>query len=397
VNDEDFKDRWRKVKYASKERLAAWVEKEMGVVLNPDQQIFDVQVKRIHEYKRQALNIFSVIDRYLQIIDGNGGQLHPRATLIGGKAAPGYFFAKRLIKLINNVARVINSDERVGDRLKCLYIPNYNVTLAEMIIPAADINQQISTAGTEASGTSNMKFAFNSSIIVGTRDGANIEIGEAGGEENVFFFGALADQVDELRRTASQRGLNPRLQRVFDAIKSGVFGDAREYECIWQSVENGDHYLVNYDFEDYLRAQRQVDQAYGDSGEWVKKCITVMANMGKFSSDRTITEYANEIWHIKPYPLGTVSEDGAIVQRANVAEVGSLRRHQHAAMLASKVVGGGAKAPVPVKGGFGSLPRGVGHANPVGREIPRPPQKQEELEDNEDGDDNQKFAIEDSW
>jgi starch phosphorylase len=244
-----------------------------------------------------------VIDRYLRIIDGDTEGMVPRATLIGGKAAPGYYFAKKLIKLVNNVSRVVNSDPRAEGLLQVLYLPNYNVSLAEIIIPGADINQQISTAGTEASGTSNMKFAFNSSLIVGTWDGANIEIGEAAGEENVFFFGAKADEVDELRAGAATRPINPRLQRVFDAIKGGMFGDAKEYECIWQSVEGKDQYLVNVDFQSYLDIQAAVDIAYTDQDAWTAKGIIQTANMGRFSSDRTITEYAEQIWGIVPQPV----------------------------------------------------------------------------------------------
>jgi starch phosphorylase len=336
VGNETFERLWLGVKCSCKQRLAEWVQEHMHVELSPETQIFDIQVKRIHEYKRQALNIFSVIDRYLQIVDGKTDGMFPRATMIGGKAAPGYFFAKKLIKLINNVSRVVNSDPKAAGLLQVLYLPNYNVSLAEIIIPGSDINQQISTAGTEASGTSNMKFAFNSSLIVGTWDGANIEIGEAAGTENVFFFGAKADAVGGLRATASQRELNPRLKKVFDAIRSGMFGDPGEYECIWKSVENGDHYLVNVDFQDYIDTQMRVDLEYRDQAKWVKKCIIQTANMGRFSSDRTITEYAEQIWRIEPKPLpptGIEVTPGLPLPRVGSGErVGSwTRRHQVAA------------------------------------------------------------------
>jgi starch phosphorylase len=306
----------------------------MNIELNPELQMFDVQVKRIHEYKRQALNLFSIIDRYLQIIAGKTKGLTPRASMIGGKAAPGYYFAKKLIKLVNNVSRVINADPRAKDLLTVLYLPNYNVSLAEIIIPGADINQQISTAGTEASGTSNMKFAFNSSLIVGTRDGANIEIGESAGEENVFFFGASADEVDGLRAGAKQRPINDRLNKVFDAIKSGMFGDPGEYEVIWKSVENGDHYLVNVDFQDYIDTQARVDKEFRNQATWVKKGIIQTANMGKFSSDRTISEYAEQIWKVKPYPLPQPAQEGEQPAPAPATgeRIGSLRRAQQAAM-----------------------------------------------------------------
>jgi starch phosphorylase len=194
----------------------------LHITLNPEIQMFDIQVKRIHEYKPQTLNIFSIIHRYLTIIGASPAeriQMTQQVSIVGGKSAPGYYATK----LVNNVSRVVNADSIAGDLLKVVFVPNYNVSIAEMIIPAADINQQISTAGTEASGTSNMKFAFNTSLIVGTHDGANIEIGEAIGKENVFFFGALADEVDRLRATANQRLLNPDLARVFKTIWSELF------------------------------------------------------------------------------------------------------------------------------------------------------------------------------
>jgi len=360
TEDETFLSQWLAVKYSCKQRLAELISEHMHIDLNAETQMFDVQVKRIHEYKRQALNIFSVIDRHSQICNGKTKGLYPRATLIGGKAAPGYFFAKKLIKLINNVARVVNNDPKAQGLLQVLYVPNYNVSLAEIIIPGSDINQQISTAGTEASGTSNMKFAFNSSLIVGTWDGANIEIGEAAGTENVFFFGAKADAVDQLRATASKRSPNPRLKRVFDTIKSGLFGDPKEYECIWQSVENGDHYLVNVDFQDYIDTQFKVDLAYRDQQEWVKKCIIQTANMGRFSSDRTITEYAEQIWRIEPKPLPAIGVDqvpGVPAPKVSSGErVGSwTRRHQVAALEA------------------GVQPDSVGSGRNASPGIPKPP------------------------
>ena len=383
LDDHNFCERWADVKYQCKVKLAEWIKEHMGVELDPSYQLFDVQVKRIHEYKRQALNLFGIIDRYLRILDGQTEGMYPRASMIGGKAAPGYYFAKKLIKLINNVSRVVNNDPKVGDLLKVLYIPNYNVSLAEIIIPGADINEQISTAGTEASGTSNMKFAFNSSIIIGTWDGANIEIGEAGGNENVFFFGAKADQVDELRATAGSREINPRLRRVFDAIKSGMFGDPEEYKVIWETVERGDHYLVNYDFDEYVAAQARVDKAYADRVTWNKMGITVAANMGRFSSDRTISEYAEQIWHIKPFPLPQVDTEGEAVPAPAAPapmQVGSLRRHQQAA-IGSHTQQPSWGAPPP-KGPFGSLTR----ANAVPRPVQTaPPPQHDDDDDDSDG------------
>jgi starch phosphorylase len=282
--------------------------------------------------------------------------------------------------LINNVSRVVNNDPRAAGLLQVLYLPNYNVSLAEIIIPGSDINQQISTAGTEASGTSNMKFAFNSSLIVGTWDGANIEIGEAAGTENVFFFGAKADQVEGLRATAGQRALNPRLSAVFEAIKGGTFGDPQEYECIWKSVENGDHYLVNVDFQEYIEAQLQVDAEYRDQVQCLNKCIIQTANMGRFSSDRTITEYAEQIWGISPYPLPSVETQISVSEppaRTGSAEgrIGSwTRRHQVAAkeVIVPQKLG----SPVPLTGGSApkpglppTLPKGTGQVKQQTQEI----------------------------
>jgi starch phosphorylase len=363
-DDEQFCSHWSAVKDSNKQKFANYIQDQLHIALNPEIQMFDIQVKRIHEYKRQTLNVFSIIHRYLTIRAASPAerlQVTPRASIIGGKSAPGYFAAKRLIKLVNNVSRVVNDDPAVGDLLKVVFVPNYNVSIAEMIIPAADINQQISTAGTEASGTSNMKFAFNASLIVGTHDGANIEIGEAIGNENVFFFGALADEVDGLRATASQRSLNPDLARVFKAIRSGMFGEPQEYECLLWPVEHGDHYLVGYDFASYLECQRQVDAAYKDQHRWVKMCITSTANSGQFSSDRTISEYAEQIWGIKPHQVPPASQEGTpieVTKSGQPGSIGSLRRHQQAARILPR--DGPAQ---PVKGSFGSLGRSSGPAN----------------------------------
>jgi starch phosphorylase len=381
LNDPVFLQEWSNVKLANKRRLADYIKQNLGVTLDPETQIFDIQVKRIHEYKRQTLNILGCIDRYLRIIDlydqckaellkgaepettvtdeevlqQMTGKIQPKAMIFGGKAAPGYYFAKILIKLINNVGKIVNNDKRVGDFLKVIFIPNYNVSLAEMIIPASDVNEQISTAGTEASGTSNMKFAFNSSLIVGTWDGANIEIGEDIGEENVFFFGAKADEIDHIRETQSTRPMPPRLQRVIDTISSGLFGNSVEndYQCIIKSLIERDHYLCAYDFDSYLDAQARIDVAYQDVMTWTKMGITSTAKMGRFSSDRTITEYAEQIWGIKPCQLPpAVSENEPSLAPIPPPQpgVGSLRRHS-----ATGSLGNNQQQEIPAKGGFGSL------------------------------------------
>jgi starch phosphorylase len=253
------------------------------------------------------------------------------------------------------VSRVVNADPVVGDVLKVVFVPNYNVTVAELIIPGSDINQQISTAGTEASGTSNMKFAFNASLIVGTWDGANIEIAESIGEENIFLFGAKADEVDGIRASAGSRELDPRLKRVFQSIRSGLFGDPSEYDCLIWPVEHGDPYLVGYDFPYYLEAQAAVDAAYKDQAQWVRKCIASTAGMEQFSSDRTITEYAEHIWGIKPHPVPHTTEQGLPdpQQLKGPGSIGSLRRQALAARPARDT----GATPLPVKGTYGSLTR----------------------------------------
>ena len=371
LNDNDFFMKWLSVKQTNKQALASYVKEHLRIQLNPTSQLFDIQVKRIHEYKRQTLNILSVIHRYLTIIeatDDEKANMTPRAVIFGGKAAPGYYAAKKLIKLINNVSRVVNSNESVGDLLKVVFIPNYNVSIAEMIIPAADINEQISTAGTEASGTSNMKFAFNSSLIVGTYDGANIEIGDAIGHENVFFFGAKADDVDRLRETSFRRTVNPKLRRVFNTIRNGLFGSPKDYECILHPIENGDHYLVSYDFESYLQCQQRVDEAYRDQKKWMTMCIKSTANMGRFSSDRTISEYAEQIWHIQPHMLPPIFAPTPAAQQMQMqGSIGSLRRHQ--AVSFEEV---GAHVGSITKGSFGSLSRRnqVIHVPPVPLVVP---------------------------
>ena len=352
INDKDFFLKWGSVKQSNKQALASYIKEKLGIQLKPEIQLFDIQVKRIHEYKRQQLNIFNVIYRYLKIVNATEeekAKMTPRAIIFGGKAAPGYYVAKKIIKLINNVSKVVNNDTAVGDLLKVVYIPNYNVSIAEIIIPAADINEQISTAGTEASGTSNMKFAFNSSLIVGTYDGANIEIGDAIGNENVFFFGAKAEEVDHLRATASQRTVNPKLQEVIKLIRTGIFGNPEDYECIIYPIEHDDNYLVNYDFKSYIQCQERVDQAYKDQKQWVTMCMKSTANMGRFSSDRTILEYAEQIWDIKPHMLPPYIPPTPNFQ-VSTNSIGSLRRHQ-------PISPGVDQTLTITKGSFGSLSR----------------------------------------
>ena len=354
INDPMFRSEWATVKLANKERLAALIQKQTGITLQPSIQIFDVHVKRIHEYKRQQLNIFAVIYRYLQIIQLSSEQrknIVPRVMIYAGKAAPGYYNAKKIIKLINNVAKLINNDSRIGDLLKVVYLPNYNVSLAEVIIPATDVSEQISTAGTEASGTSNMKFAFNGGLIIGTYDGATIEIADSIGEENVFLFGAKADEVEEYHK--SEKIIPIELQEVFNSIRSGMFGEPSQYECLIYPIENGDNYLVAKDFIPYLEIQRDMEHAYLDQDNWTKMCIISTANMGNFSSDRTILEYANEVWNIQSCKLPPTSSIELTTQipQLGVGSVGgSLRRHHTIAMKPGEVrVSGNNKLPPSIK------------------------------------------------
>ncbi|KAF8317894.1 putative glycogen phosphorylase [Clavulina sp. PMI_390] len=311
-NEEDakFQKQWALVKQGNKERLAHYIETTLGIRVNTE-AMFDVQVKRIHEYKRQTMNILGVIHRYFTIKAMTPAQrksVVPRVVLFAGKAAPGYYMAKLTIRLIVNVGKIINSDPDVKDLLTLLFLPDYSVSLAELLIPAADISQHISTAGTEASGTSNMKFCLNGALLVGTVDGASIEIAEEVGEENVFLFGHLAPAVEDLRHQhryhpveLAQR--SPALAVILDEISAGRFGDGSTYEPLIGTIRHGDYYLVGDDFDSYLEAQKIVDEAYLDRPSWIKKCIRTVAHMGKFSSDRAIMQYAEEIWNIEPTKL----------------------------------------------------------------------------------------------
>ena len=309
ATDLDFVHRFKAAKRQNKLRLVDWVRENMGIALNPD-SLFDVQVKRIHEYKRQLLNVLQVVARYNRILANPGAAWVPRTVVFAGKAASAYHTAKLIIKLINDVAEVVNSDARVGDRLKVVFMPNYSVSLAEMIIPAADLSEQISTAGTEASGTGNMKLALNGALTIGTLDGANIEIMDEVGEDNIFIFGATTPQVTDIRAHGYQpRQLyetQPELRRVLDQIRDGLFSPeepARFHPLFDLLVNFGDHYLLLADFASYMGAQDRVDDLYRQPEEWARKAILNVAGMGAFSSDRTIAEYADEVWHAKPLRL----------------------------------------------------------------------------------------------
>ena len=305
ADDPDFRDRWRQVKQENKGRLAALVLDQCGVAF-PISGLFDVQVKRIHEYKRQLLNILHVIHLYSRIKRGDTANWSDRCVLIGGKAAPGYFIAKLIIKLISNVAKVVNDDPEVGDRLKVAFLPNYRVTAMEVICPGTDLSEQISTAGKEASGTGNMKFMMNGAITIGTLDGANIEIREEVGDENFFVFGLTAEEVEARRLSYDPAGIiaaDPDLERVMQLLRSGHFNMFENgiFDPIIAAITNPhDPWMVAADFRSFIDAQKRVGEAYLDREGWTRMSIVNSAKSGKFSTDRTIMEYNNEIWHLKP-------------------------------------------------------------------------------------------------
>ncbi len=305
ADDAEFRQEFADIKLANKQRLAAMVKREMNIDIDVN-SIFDVQIKRIHEYKRQLLNILHVVSLYNRIRKGE--KVVPRTVIFAGKAAPGYAMAKLVIKLINDVADIVNNDLLVGNRLKVVFIPNYGVTSAESIIPAADLSEQISTAGTEASGTGNMKLALNGALTIGTLDGANVEIRQEVGAENIFIFGLDTVGVERVKHN----GYNPRdyyhanaeMRDILDMLASGFFsmGDCDRFKPLVHTLlEQGDSYLLLADFASYLSCQRDVEAAYRDQNEWVRKAILNVSNMGKFSSDRTIMQYAEKIWDAKPF------------------------------------------------------------------------------------------------
>lgn len=303
--DADFRQQFRQVKHSKKQQLAAYVKKTQGIELNID-SLFDIHVKRMHEYKRQLLNLLHVITLYNRIRQNPGLEITPRTVIFAGKAAPGYYMAKLVIKLINDVADIINHDPAVNNTLKLIYIPNYNVSLAELIIPACDISEQISTAGTEASGTGNMKFALNGALTIGTLDGANVEIMEEVGADNIFIFGHTAEEVNQIKQNGynpwHHYDNNPELKQVLDMIRDGYFSpmDHTRFHPILDTLtHHGDHYLLLADYKAYIECQQDVGELYLNQDEWTRKAILNTAYMGKFSSDRTISEYAEEIWRIK--------------------------------------------------------------------------------------------------
>ena len=308
ADDQQFREKWRQVKLDAKTRLAAIIKERTGITVTPG-SLFDVQVKRIHEYKRQHLMVLYIITLYHRIKDNPDIEILPRTFLFGGKAAPGYFMAKRIIKLITSVAEVVNNDPEVRDRLKVVFLPNFSVKLGQLVYPAADLSEQISLAGKEASGTGNMKFSMNGALTIGTLDGANVEIREEVGPENFFLFGLTTPEV----YSRKAQGYNPReiyesnagLRRVLDAIGGGQFsaGDGALFRPLVDSLLASDDYMLLADYQSYVDCQDQVSEAFQDQERWTRMSILNVARMGKFSSDRAIREYCEEIWNAKPVPI----------------------------------------------------------------------------------------------
>lgn len=308
AGDAEFGQRWRAVKRGNKARLSDYILKTTGVALDPD-WLFDVQVKRIHEYKRQHLNALHIITLYNRLKQNPGLEIAPRAFVFGGKAAPGYYIAKLIIKLINSVAETVNSDPEVNDRMRVAFIPNFNVQNGQLIYPAADLSEQISTAGKEASGTGNMKFMMNGALTIGTLDGANVEMREEAGPENFYLFGLTVDEVRELQR----QGYRPReyiarsaeLAGALTSIADGRFshGDTEVFAPLISNLSDHDHFLVLADYADYIRCQDEVSRTWVDTPSWTRKSILNSARSGKFSSDRSIAEYCDEIWNVGPVTI----------------------------------------------------------------------------------------------
>ena len=307
AEDKAFRQAIIDIKSGNKNRLAAYIKNLTGDDVDPN-SIFDIQIKRLHEYKRQLLNILHAIHLYQEIKANPGKKYTPRTVIFAGKAAPGYFMAKLVIKMINAVANVVNNDPEVNKHLKVLFLPNYSVSMAEMLVPAADLSEQISTAGKEASGTGNMKFALNGALTIGTLDGANVEIKDAVGDDNIFIFGLTEQEVT----TMKQNGYNPHdfmpegsdLKKVLDLVSSGFFcpENPELFRPLVDTITlSGDHYMLAADFEAYKKAQLQVSKDFKKQDDWARRAILNIANMGGFSSDRTIKQYADEIWDIKAF------------------------------------------------------------------------------------------------
>ena len=302
----DVLDKWLEIKRANKVDFSNFVKETTGVSIDPD-SIFDVQVKRLHEYKRQLLNALHILDLYYTIKRNPSIQMNPRTFIFGAKAASSYYMAKQIIRLIYSLGTLINNDPEVNDKIKVIFLENYRVTLAEKIMPASDVSEQISIAGKEASGTGNMKFMINGAVTIGTMDGANIEIHERVGDENIFIFGLLASEIEELCRNGYEPtryyNNNARIKAVIDGLRHGIagvnFGEIADSLTVGGGG-NADHYKVLADFQSYCDAHDRLDKAYGDKERWARMSLMNTANAGFFSSDRSVKEYATRIWNLKP-------------------------------------------------------------------------------------------------
>jgi starch phosphorylase len=307
ADDPDFRRVWREMKHTAKTRLAALLMECSGVAVDPG-SLFDVQAKRLHEYKRQHLNALHIVALYLRLKRDPSLREAPRTFIFGAKAAPAYSMAKLIIKLINSIASVVNADPQTWEKLRVVFLPNFNVKSGQDVYPAADLSEQISTAGKEASGTGNMKFAMNGALTIGTLDGANVEIREAVGAENFFLFGLTAPEVEELKphyRPADIYEQNAIAREALDYIASGAFspGDANLFRPIVDNLRNSDPFLVLADFQSYLDAQGRVSDLWHDQEAWTRQSILNVARMGQFSSDRSIRDYAKDIWRIQGAPV----------------------------------------------------------------------------------------------
>jgi starch phosphorylase len=305
AEDPEFQQQWREVKLANKRRLSTLIAEHTSIAVMPE-SLFDVMVKRIHEYKRQHLNALHILTLYLRLKRDPQADLPARTFIFGGKAAPGYFMAKRIIKLITAVAETVNADPEVNRRLKVAFVPNFNVQNAQLIYPAADLSEQISMAGKEASGTGNMKFMLNGALTIGTLDGANVEIREEAGAENFFLFGLTAEEVERVKRAgyrpADTIAGNNELRAALEMISRGDFsrGDAEVFRPLVDNLMLSDPFLVLADYAAYVACQEKVGAAWQDQEQWTRMSILNTARSGKFSSDRSIREYCEEIWNVRP-------------------------------------------------------------------------------------------------